>query len=468
MKRKILFICGLMAAVGVGGYLYYPTFVDAQNSTPRPGTFAYYLQFVSKRTTSNMQLNEMITLDCASQVLVTRRVDSNTVEVVCAQRTPTGSVVPSPSQSAASTSPRATASAAVVTPSPSPSHSAHSSNTPTGNVPADWSKHMGQWVPNPKWDTCSKEFHDSFNVVGPDGKRYPTWHPPAAVDPATGRECTFGHEHGADPRTSRADSSMPAFGYAAEQMGMIEPHAGFKVAIINKGESFTEGKYAPANYRVVFHMGTAGTKRYVERFHSFEYDYVANDGTNRYFNIYGMGDTGNGTGSTCGGDQNTTSNKGPRDGGRDFSTVGCDDPYEIWNAVSFTIKRPNAQFPDELLQNELGVVFSMAVFDPITTRDPKDNARLLFSQNYYNPAVTTDPTSPQGQFQGCEREVYGGPNYFKNAGRSAVYYTDVYGVIKSGPGPGLIKQEVSTVNSTSNEQFKFRQDFCGKGIHAPN
>lgn len=71
-----------------------------------------------------------------------------------------------------------------------------SSDGATGNSHA-----YGLWTP---WvsvqtgavvDTCSASIHNSYYVVGPDGKRYPTWHPP--VDPATG--CTFGHEHGYDP-----------------------------------------------------------------------------------------------------------------------------------------------------------------------------------------------------------------------------------------------------------------------------
>jgi hypothetical protein len=51
--------------------------------------------------------------------------------------------------------------------------------------------------------SCTPAFHDTFFVVAPDGLRYPTWHPPVAVDPATGSECAFGHEHGRDPRGSQ-------------------------------------------------------------------------------------------------------------------------------------------------------------------------------------------------------------------------------------------------------------------------
>src|SRR6185312_14613428 len=33
------------------------------------------------------------------------------------------------------------------------------------------------WSPT-TYDTCPKALHDSYSVVGPDGKLYPTWHPP--------------------------------------------------------------------------------------------------------------------------------------------------------------------------------------------------------------------------------------------------------------------------------------------------
>src|SRR5262245_30331322 len=64
-------------------------------------------------------------------------------------------------------------------------------------------------------ELCPAWVHARYVTTGPDGKQYPTWHPP--IDPEFG--CLFGHEHGADPRTSHADASMPAFGYAAALMG---------------------------------------------------------------------------------------------------------------------------------------------------------------------------------------------------------------------------------------------------------
>src|SRR5205807_1369689 len=65
------------------------------------------------------------------------------------------------------------------------------------------------------------EVHNSYSVVGPDRKLYPTWHPP--VDPVTG--CSFGHDHGRDPRGSAlyAEVGPIPFGYANEQLDVYDP-----------------------------------------------------------------------------------------------------------------------------------------------------------------------------------------------------------------------------------------------------
>ena len=69
-------------------------------------------------------------------------------------------------------------------------------------------------------------------MVGPDGKLYPAWHPPTVINPATGERCSFGHEHGANPRGSdiydwvATELAAPAFtdragipfGYASERL----------------------------------------------------------------------------------------------------------------------------------------------------------------------------------------------------------------------------------------------------------
>ena len=52
---------------------------------------------------------------------------------------------------------------------------------------------VGIWAPGPR-DDCTAAQHDAYSAVGPDRKRYPTWHPP--TDPVSG--CSFGHDHGRD------------------------------------------------------------------------------------------------------------------------------------------------------------------------------------------------------------------------------------------------------------------------------
>lgn len=92
---------------------------------------------------------------------------------------------------------------------------------------------FGRWRPGPA-DTCPKPLHDAYLVIGPDGKRYPTWHPALGLDPRTEQPCSFGHEHGRDPRGSHlwpllvhhfaapgraADAGVP-FGLAEEQLAI--------------------------------------------------------------------------------------------------------------------------------------------------------------------------------------------------------------------------------------------------------
>jgi hypothetical protein len=109
------------------------------------------------------------------------------------------------------------------------------------------------WAPTAA-DSCPASVHERFSVIGPDGKRYPGWHPPSVTDPATGRACTFGHEHGRNPASSdlagwvsghfasagREDYAGIPFGLATEALedwaaanpGVVkrqEDHVGYKI-----------------------------------------------------------------------------------------------------------------------------------------------------------------------------------------------------------------------------------------------
>lgn len=100
----------------------------------------------------------------------------------------------------------------------------------------------GSWTPS-VFDTCPKELHDTYWVQGHDGKIYPTWHPAVDTNPATGASCTYGHEHGDDPRTSPhfASQGFPPFGLANGVLAASvnnnassmrpEDHVGHKVVV---------------------------------------------------------------------------------------------------------------------------------------------------------------------------------------------------------------------------------------------
>lgn len=162
--------------------------------------------------------------------------------------TPKPTVTPTPPPTAAPTP-----TPAPVSPTPPPP-------PPTGA--GTNSKAFGIWTPS-RFDSCTKAEHDSYYVVGPDGKRYPTWHPPVHRR-ADGSTCTFGHEHGQDPSGSLvwnqvkeyfaydangngtieaselAAAGMP-FGYANEQLDIFsslmmmrhESHIGHKISYAN-------------------------------------------------------------------------------------------------------------------------------------------------------------------------------------------------------------------------------------------
>ena len=99
---------------------------------------------------------------------------------------------------------------------------------PGGGTPVGNAQSYGLWTPGPR-DDCTAAIHNSYSVVGPDGKLYPTWHPP--VDPVTG--CSFGHDHGRDPRGSALYAavgpipSFPAAGGMKVPAGWLVEQAGF-------------------------------------------------------------------------------------------------------------------------------------------------------------------------------------------------------------------------------------------------
>lgn len=173
------------------------------------------------------------------------------------------------------------------------------------------------WAPT-QYDTCSEALHRSYSVVGPDGKLYPTWHPAEVVDPATGRMCTFGHEHGDDPFTSDiygwvsdflTDPEHPLqagipFGYVSESLvdyaganaGEVvrhEDNVGHKIIVKNNVKLISEnprgyvkapdatGKLAivTCDYLIKVHQGSHSADATINNAHEMLYAMRCTDGT---------------------------------------------------------------------------------------------------------------------------------------------------------------------------------------------
>ncbi len=84
------------------------------------------------------------------------------------------------------------------------------------NAPGVLSMAFAKWTPS-KWDTCTKAQHDAYSVIGPDGKKYPTWHPPLGPG-----GCKFGHEHGRNPAGYQYWNDVRRnFAYDADRNGQI-------------------------------------------------------------------------------------------------------------------------------------------------------------------------------------------------------------------------------------------------------
>lgn len=329
-------------------------------------------------------------------------------------------------------------------------------------------------VPADILGTCPVEVHDRYVTTGPDGRTYRTWHPqevPVDANNPSGTKCRFAHEHGDDPTTSLANPVLPPFGYIGYVSGHPEEaHAGFKVAVSNRGEVNDESRVMQGSARVVFHMGTGGVLRYTMPHHSAIVDIVMPTG--QYIHVQGLFDT-HGVGSICERDRNNNDTNFSNDIGRTVMTLpgtGCEvtSPYEIWSG-DLLIRKPNGQ---EVLK----AFVTMAVFDTITTMDPADKTRLIYTTDAFASRLNEAPF--MGGFHGCDRENYHTAPYWYNANGPTVYFTDAFGNSLAEGAPGALRQEVSahsqigigmaTRSDGTLNQFKERTDYCGAGLGLKN
>ncbi len=301
---------------------------------------------------------------------------------------------------------------------------------------------------------CPDWVHNLWVTMGPDGKTYPTWHPP--VDPTYG--CYFTHEHGADPRqfVGFPSTGMPAFGYTGNMAAVVdpgaaqdphhgtviqntaEPHEGFKVYVTNDD---LNGRA----WMLVFHMGSRNPRRAFVQFHALDI-YIYTQSGQKLVEVRRMADFGYAS-------PNCTAPGNPIPG----STVAFPGSA---SGYAFSQYQPQRRFVPttdcattrvyenwNFVYNVAGVFSAQGSFDI-------DNASTVLNVN--NPTeirYMCEFQSPgedcasfwNTQWSGNKRALIGFTQRVNNTGPTE-FYTDPYGQLVSAGTPGAIKQFVANTS----------------------
>lgn len=362
------------------------------------------------------------------------------------------------------------------------------------------------WTPGPG-DSCTQQDHLRYTAPGPDGKLYPTWHPP--VDPVTG--CHFGHEHGTDPSTSPLDSLGPIlFGYVNEQaMGgpnfhRLEDHVGHKIEVANavpfNPSGGKGGGSITCDVIAKLHQGTHSADAFTNNLHEqvtrvscnnglrFELQLLSAIGAAGGFAIQCVGGSRMAVGAPNPGDSPVTSNPlnpGHSMGDRFIPTDDCvHQPrpkyFEIWktqNVITgvdgkqaarfawyWSVSDPSRYFDGATLGRTIASCYTQDGGSFFTISNPCVGLRKSSAEEI----AWNDPRSP---FKGTERGLRLNDFAVTYPEGPEVFYTDVLGMNASPtPFAGSIRQHV--VHGT-HLPYAFTGPTVGgdhnaPGVHAPN
>jgi hypothetical protein len=363
------------------------------------------------------------------------------------------------------------ANSAQPTAQPSPQPTTVPAPTATPSSGGDETPVAGQ--PCPAW------VHDRYVTTGPDGKQYPTWHPP--VDPEY--QCYFGHEHGDDPHTSVLfnEVGMPPFGYVNAIEGQRkEDHVGNKVFVVNDDTR-------SGSLLVKLHQGTHSPDAFVNNLHELQYHYRNQDGRKLDVMILAAFGRSGEVNIGCGANGTQTIKTGTPtnnlgSGIRSIPSADCyvlpHIPYEDWlsgNHITTPDGRELAYFDPHF-----------AVFNPSRYFAPGlannlgrsvDRCRELSGtilaecQAVKDNATITWDTSAS-PFKGEHREMYVNQNQVQNAAGPNVWYCDPYGGNASTkPFAGSIPQYISSSQYTqvlNSLVFGRDNNHDAPGVHSPN
>ncbi len=371
---------------------------------------------------------------------------------------------------------------------------------------------FGIWTPGPG-DSCTPAIHDSYATLGPDGIRYPTWHPP--VDPATG--CTFGHEHGRDPAGSDiyADVGPIPFGYANEHLEeggfgapRNEDHVGHKVEWENDivmnlddEDGSSAALHVVCDVLVKLHQGTHSADAFTNNMHEVVYHIRCTDRTG--FSITALSPIGTAGElvAACDRDRHITAGTpnppispdgggkraipdaacvqerilNPADGRPRFDS-GLRESWEMSVSVRTADRRSLVS-----INPYFQVLDPSRFFDGTQAGGVARPIDLCYAAGLQgedrcesvSPADTVSWNDPRSPFKGVRRFVDVNSNRVRNADGPLVWYTDSLGRNgRTEPFPGSIRQWIairdnSGIDLTGGTIGRSRS-YDGLGVHAPN
>ena len=376
----------------------------------------------------------------------------------------------------------------------------------------------GIWTPGPG-DDCTVAQHDAYAVVGPDGKLYPTWHPPIA--PATG--CSFGHDHGRDPSGSalyRQVGAIP-FGVANEALEEWDPsgirnedHVGHKVEWEN-GVAMQFGSNAAnaifdvrCDVLAKLHQGTHSKDAFTNNVHELVYHVRCTDGTAIHVTMLAAIGTPGQFERSC--DRVTvvvgppTPANSPDGGGvRIIPDRFCVEQAILrapGQASDFGVLRESWQTSNRIVADDGHTLASFnpyfQAFRPSRFHDPSqpslvgrpidvcyevlpDGRRAQGGDCEEATAGGTitgilfdDPRSP---FDGVRRQVDINDNVVRNASGPEVWYTDPYGRHgRTTPFTGSVRQILARIDNDRGDlqlagpTIGRDRDYGSPRVHAPN
>lgn len=377
---------------------------------------------------------------------------------------------------------------------------------------------LGAWRPGP--GECSTAVHDRYSTIGPDGKRYPTWHPP--VDPLTG--CSFGHEHGRDPRGSalyREVGDLP-FGYVNEQLDVAglglrrhEDHVGHKIEwendiVLRSGGGAGQLLEVRCDVMTKLHQGTHSKDAFTNNLHELNYHLRCSDRTEMHVALLtAIGRPGEFE-RTCGGTVTVgpaTPVNSPAGGGkRRIPEWSCVEPKVLvpeGRGSDFGVLHESWETHSEVRSAEGNRVLAsfdpyFQVFRPSRYFDPRQPdgvarpAALCTHQGHDGRRARTkecDPVQqavsggaftmlpfddPRSPFNGARRQVDINNNKVRNAGGPRVWYTDPFGRQgRRDPFPGSVRQVLSAIDNDygvglGGPVIGGDRSYGGPGTRAPN